>query len=467
MILIYNDKIDCPNVNFGHYVSQNYGVVEAMEIFSAYIIERFKRKNRWSGKQIFAQVAKFNRSQQITIDYKYDGNEHVYHRHFYSYDIDDIKRFAVEFKKQKNMIEVVDCNTKLENFPCIQFGQELTKLLNNDHIIKMFESYLYNTQRVTMKGVEYFKITSIKFDYGVINIKYSSNHIVAGEIYGYENDIENIRKYKSNFLISITVTEAKQTPFDTQTKQYHNKQVYNSIDTIVNKNICVIKYVKAGFSPLLSMTVGDYYVVEKTVNKSGISPIDTYSLLAHDKMERKMIDNADKNRISVRRVINENSGRFEEIKIESWIEENDLNSAEIMLMPNIYFNGILRAVHPLSGKVRNCGGQQLLYDGPVTNFETFKNKPGYLKLHENSVFINKKSGYVAESVTKYNNQNIKIQTVKSYDVPQTGSITYTGTIGGEETIEQMEHRINNDITVHVRYKAEPECASDDEYILIN
>lgn len=364
----------------------------------------------------------------------------------------------------KNKIAIVFFNNMSNSI------KRLFDIPNIDDVLYQFLTPYCNIKEILSLSVTEYDIC---FNYISTDNAVSTFRIASMAYKKFLNRLTTIMTSKSYTTEPVKCKE--QSLFDTKTKQYHNEQVYNSIETILNKNICVIKFNKAGFSPLQSMTVGDYYIVEKTINDKDSKPVDTYSLLTHDKMSRSITEKDDAARIVVKQIMNDNPERFEEIPIISWIEENNLDKDEIMLMPVIKLGiPIKTVVHPLTGKLRyfSTVSYQQLKSGSVPNFETFKNKPGYLKLHGNSTF-KKQTDEVTKSETKYNNdytlnndkQNIKIQTVKAYDIPQ-GSITYTGTIGGiEETEEQMEQRINNDVTYRNNHKA-PDIKMNDDYLLL-
>ena len=183
----------------------------------------------------------------------------------------------------------------------------------------------------------------------------------------YEHDIEKIRTLAESSIIK-----------NSSMNQLHNEKEYNNLTIISNKNLVVIKYVEAANSPLLSMNVGNYYIAEIINNK--------YYLLNHNIMDRKSSDT-----ISVTRNAYGKLKRFEEYEIVGWMEENDFNNKEILLMPLFNINAEpYHMLNPISGettRILSPDNKKLIISKIATHEQieqNLKNKPGFVKLYQNT-----------------------------------------------------------------------------------
>lgn len=186
----------------------------------------------------------------------------------------------------------------------------------------------------------------------------------------------------------------------------HDPKTFNSLDTLTNKNVVVIKYIKEGNMALQSMTVGCYYVAE----------IETYGGDTYYKLlTRNNFSTTYKDYIKVTKSI-PNVVRFEEYPIDTWGEHNNYLKSDTLLYPGIkvnsgyfdlqissgsiqrntelFMNQVTRRLRPASGEIfKDCSyiyntlkNNAVLYDGLKT---LYKNSSG--KIHQyfndNKIYI--------------------------------------------------------------------------------
>jgi hypothetical protein len=299
----------------------------------------------------------------------------------------------------------------------------------------------------------------------VTSVEFRDLEIVV--TYGY---INGHTLYKRNFFerhINQIVDFINTNPVNMSTKQLYSDRLYNNFDTIIkNKNIVVIKYINEGFTTLLSMTLGDYYVAEKII----VDGIPKYALLSHNKMDRhsdSMIQ------------VNQNTSgssikRFEEFGIGSWIEQNNFDNAEIMLCPVIAGH---KYMDPLTGKLHDIS-YQLQISKISTSAQLQHNlgmKSGYATLWQNTygsssgsnsgVFITNSSNEII-----YDDRAIKNWNAKAADVTKAGMMYHKmleKVMTGKENDEDIERRIDNTNTPIKRHTTAPNIGMNDDYLLIN
>jgi len=366
--------------------------------------------------------------------------------------------------------ELTDLFTKIKNGYSINILEIFLIKYFNPSLPTSLKHININSIYVHTDGIYFY------FDYDSSTGKRHCTHYLNSE-----NDIVDIiSKIKELYNMSKPIIT------DTISKQYHNEKEYNSISTITNKKLVIIKYLKESFSPLLSMTIGDYYIAEKTIDNGH----EMYSLLTHNKMQRT----GDKP-ISVRQKLNGVTGRFEEFEIDSWIEENDFENTDIKLMPTINNSGYPMTLNPLTGKMNNFAAYQNRISKTSTISQLYNNldhKPGFknltrlvkLKLEPNTlggilstnpcgeiplpgVFENPydavTKNYVDSLSSSINWSNLSEAEIKMIEA----GFKIPVTCGPSETDVEMERRIDNDFKPIIRHKAEQNVGMKDEYLLIN
>lgn len=269
------------------------------------------------------------------------------------------------------------------------------------------------------------------------------------------------------------------------TKQLNNPISYTSLNTLTNKNLCVIKYIKEGHSPLLSMTVGDYYIVENTLNAENTH---IYTLLNNNIMDSKGTEP-----IQVYRYIN-GFDRFVEYEIKGWIEENDLKHAnDVNLCPVIANSLSLIYINPLTGKSKPLYNYQYVY--PVgLSIDVYKQnlqgRPGYQVLSDNTFGKTDTASRISgiDTITNtVHHDNIALGVMSRKHIAMEGhhkimvnsvygmshGIGQTGTFGlihrhinPHETDDERERRINHDNGPIQRHACDESIGLNDEYLLI-
>ena len=223
------------------------------------------------------------------------------------------------------------------------FGKHLSTIFSEEEMLKFFSDYIVHHFKVkgtwSGKPVTAHDITfashridvryTIENSYRAYARHFMNHHIqlITDFMHGYEkfNDIQKTQK-------KMTI---------------HNPTTYNSIYMMTNKNMVVIQYIEEGYSPLLSMTLGKYYIAEKVVNNG----VPAYALWTHDEFVRKSDDF-----IRVNQKIG-NITRFTEYDIDSWTEENNFMQCSVNLCPVIKspVNGTLNYLNPKTGMFNSVG----------------------------------------------------------------------------------------------------------------
>lgn len=223
------------------------------------------------------------------------------------------------------------------------FGKHLSTIFSEEEMLKFFSDYI----------VHHFKVKG----------KWSGKPVTAHDItfashridvrYTIENSYRSYARHFMNHHIQL-ITDFMQgyDKFNDIQKNHkkmtiHNPTEYNSMRMMTNKNMVIIQYIQEGYSPLLSMTVGKYYIAEKVVNNG----VPAYALWTHNELDRKSDDF-----IRVNQHI-DNIKRFTEYTIKSWTEENNFMQCSVNLCPIIEspVNDSLHYLNPKTGMFNRVG----------------------------------------------------------------------------------------------------------------
>jgi hypothetical protein len=223
------------------------------------------------------------------------------------------------------------------------FGSYLTTIFSDEELLKFFSDYIVHHFKVKGKwsGKE-VTANGITFSSDRIDVRYTTHN--SYRVYArhfMDHHIQLIKDFMESYekLNDIQKNHKKMT--------IHNPTEYNSMRMMMNKNMVVIQYIKEGYSPLLSMTVGKYYIAEKVVNNG----VPSYALWTHNELDRKSDDF-----IRVNQKI-DNITRFTEYTIDSWTEENNFMRCSVNLCPVIKspVNDMLHYINPKTGMFNRVG----------------------------------------------------------------------------------------------------------------
>jgi hypothetical protein len=157
------------------------------------------------------------------------------------------------------------------------------------------------------------KIKSLKFEFdGNVQMCTINNT--------YNSIFYNFLNYVEKHLFKETKTKPM---VKKETIIVHNEKEFNSINTILNKNIVLIKYIDKD-TTLQSMTYDNYYIAEKTKD-------NRYKLLTRNNFDKQNSEYIH---------VYQNADRYKEYSITSWTDSlyNFENADYIKLAPNINRN---------------------------------------------------------------------------------------------------------------------------------
>lgn len=306
----YHDHIDSlfNDINIFKQSIQNVTRENQLKAYSALIQDRFIRAKIWSQKEILVFKISYD-CDRITAYYKIQNNEHIYHRYFFTKDFVEINDYIFKTKERESMI-LTTGNT------------DLGKELQSYNIVTLEKAILHYLNKKCGLIDQAAKINSISFSSLEINIKYGT------QLRSYDHDINHYRfNHFRNDILDFIKNDLKSTvPIETDKSKIiiHDPKTFNSLDTLTNKNVVVIKYINEGNMSLQSMTVGCYYVAE----------IDTFGGNTYYKLlTRNNFSTTYKDYIKVIKSI-PNVVRFEEYPIERWCDKNDFKNSDLNLYPS-------------------------------------------------------------------------------------------------------------------------------------
>lgn len=387
----YHNHIDSlfNDINIFKQSIQNVTRENQLKAYSALIQDRFIRAKTWSQKEILVFKISYD-CDRITAYYKIQNNEHIYHLYFFTKDFVEINDYIFKTKEREPMILTTgntDLGKELQSYNIVTLEKAIVEYINKN-------ADLINPA---------IKIDSISFSSLDINIKY------ATKFRSYEHNVYHYQFERfRNGILDFIKADLKPVPTETDKPKIiiHDPKTFNSLDTLTNKNLVVIKYVKSGNMPLQSMTVGCYYVAE----------IETYDGDTYYKLlTRNNFSTTYKDFIKVTKSI-PNVVRFEEYPIDTWGEHNNYLKSDTLLYPSfkinnatfdlqilsgsiqinteLFMNQVTRRLRPASGEIfKDCSyiyntlkNNAGLYDGLKT---LYKNSSG--KIHQyfndNKIFI--------------------------------------------------------------------------------
>jgi len=226
------------------------------------------------------------------------------------------------------------------------------------------------------------------------------------------------------------------------------------------------------------MTVGDYYIAEKTVNDEGTL---IYKLLNNDIMDRKGTEP-----IRVYRCVN-GVDRFAEYEIKGWIEENNLEHAtDVNLCPLITVTGrVYGFINPLTDGVKRVldKSHSVWHVGMSVDIykKNLQGRPGYQVLSDNTFGKVDTTCDVFKDV-RHNNSPLSDMLKQNYSTLKAGHRIMVNSVYGRsygndpstfdhntyisDSDDERERRINHDNAPIQRHVCDESIGLNVEYLLI-